>query len=702
LNYNLYALRDNGSCDYANSDFVSDVVSCPNEAFTSTKLISFTPFTNAGGVGLLGVRVGLLAFFNNGPLASVFLITPSGNRIRLVSPGQLPVSSCLVNIMFTSQIPEVSVEASELCISSEFDIPCSGFFSSVFYVSALANAYSENPTGQWRLEISGSTGEFVRAQLSFSEYFSLSADFVDVDEAVDVVSCSDLGAGNYRVILSSSVGSSLQIGNIISGRNCGSYVIKIDSITPMGANYIVEGHLTTLENVFSVLRLASLTPEPDPTRATISFTLVDIEVASAEIILNEVMKVRNSYNVQLGARLTVDIGLFGFKRVAIEIFGAVVNTVSATLGWELGDEVSEETEFWDTLLRRGFFTIGPIPIPFEIRLAGIAGYELEFDATTLATASVSFRSEVSFGMEWTKSGGLRGFGNDDHSLTHAFNFDHSCSLSARVFCGPQLTFGFGKSDLIFLPINLAVLPYIGKSYTQSSDDNKQCCSTSSLEDRNFWGIETKMSGSFELGGDDDDSSDDEISLDLFEFTIGKFERDISIQCLPSIPALCPEINCEDLPEEETDPNGNNSSGQSISEPIQSDRIAVGFGDPHFQSFDRCSFNFQGSGEYLILEALDRDDQPPFILQGRLQRKYASASISYFTAIAISQNPAESNCYFWGSTYQRYTSSKIRIRYKSIGTTGTCLCSTNTKCIHRTSITLSGRIFNFSWNTRCAC
>jgi hypothetical protein len=34
LNFNLYALRDNGGCNYADSDFVSDIVSCPNEAFT--------------------------------------------------------------------------------------------------------------------------------------------------------------------------------------------------------------------------------------------------------------------------------------------------------------------------------------------------------------------------------------------------------------------------------------------------------------------------------------------------------------------------------------------------------------------------------------------------------------------------------------------------------------------------------------------
>lgn len=44
---------------------------------------------------------------------------------------------------------------------------------------------------------------------------------------------------------------------------------------------------------------------------------------------------------------------------------------------------------------------------------------------------------------------------------------------------------------------------------------------------------------------------------------------------------------------------------------------IGWGDPHYTTFDDRSYDFQGRGDYLILEVLSTSgDGPVFTLQGR--------------------------------------------------------------------------------------
>ena len=46
-------------------------------------------------------------------------------------------------------------------------------------------------------------------------------------------------------------------------------------------------------------------------------------------------------------------------------------------------------------------------------------------------------------------------------------------------------------------------------------------------------------------------------------------------------------------------------------------IAVGFGDPHYRTFDGAYFTFNGQGDFILMEALDESDNVVFALQGRL-------------------------------------------------------------------------------------
>ncbi len=50
--------------------------------------------------------------------------------------------------------------------------------------------------------------------------------------------------------------------------------------------------------------------------------------------------------------------------------------------------------------------------------------------------------------------------------------------------------------------------------------------------------------------------------------------------------------------------------------------AQGAGDPHYKTFDGRYFDFNGCGDYTMMEALSRDDGTPvFTLQGRTGRVF---------------------------------------------------------------------------------
>ena len=649
VNYNYKALVDSGSCEYSKSAFVSDVVSCPNEGFTSTSFdINFSSFgSSASQLTILGVDVGLIAYFDDGASATIDLIAPSGTRIRLISPGELD-TTCLINILFTSNEGKVIDETADYCIGSEFEIPCVGFFGTIIYIEDLQNIFTENSQGQWKLELSGSGGEFVRAQFYYSEYYKFTSDYKLSDEEIDIINCSDLGGGFYEIEVTAAFGSTLVADNVISGSGCGSFVIKIDSIVT-GTTYLVNGHATSLDNVFEVLELNSVVPEnqfEDPEgknkRITFDFTLVDTTIASGSVAINSVLSVSNEVKVKLGGRFKISISAIpiGIKEVAITIFGEIINKYTATLGWEIGEPVEELETFWDRTIGRGVFTVGPVPIPFEVLLGGVGGYSVEFESATTASASVTFTNRVELGVRYKRGAGLKPIAKQTSSVTNSVDFEQKCSLVVKAYCGPRLTFGLGKSDVLFLPVHFDILPYIGAALTQQSGEggNKKCCNETSLEYREFWGIEGRISAGLEIAGDDDD--DEGISIDFGDpITFANFERDLTTKCYPSIPLICPTVNCNDLDLEGADANGNTATGVPTVI-TQTPRTAGGFGDPHFRTIDDCSFNFQGSGEYLLLESKESDFDHPFVLQGRMQRKTASSSVSWLTAVSMTHNPAE--------------------------------------------------------------
>ena len=46
--------------------------------------------------------------------------------------------------------------------------------------------------------------------------------------------------------------------------------------------------------------------------------------------------------------------------------------------------------------------------------------------------------------------------------------------------------------------------------------------------------------------------------------------------------------------------------------------AKGFGDPHYTTFDGKRFDFNGMGDFILMEALSDDGTPVFTLQGRMR------------------------------------------------------------------------------------
>ena len=48
-------------------------------------------------------------------------------------------------------------------------------------------------------------------------------------------------------------------------------------------------------------------------------------------------------------------------------------------------------------------------------------------------------------------------------------------------------------------------------------------------------------------------------------------------------------------------------------------LAIGWGDPHYTTFDNRSYDFNDRGEYVLLEVLPTSgDMPVFTLQGRME------------------------------------------------------------------------------------